>query len=521
MYMRKLFFSIFILIFVCITVVQFKVNLSLRREPPSDKWGKEVLISTGDITDYPQLIKDKDKYIVAHTDGNKIKIIAVDSLGKKLKEKTFEVEGEMTTNVHVVTNGKDLKLSWISSNKIKVMHSLLLDSDFNIIVKESVDNIVDLKQVGNNLLVEGFNDRIVLEDYKSGKSSEVKASQNSMLCGTKLDDKYIVAFLDEYNNFCYFSVKDGIASEPKEVGVMRGTTRVVYYNSAVAIIGDKGYIFGEYRYQSMYGGSKIMEFALDGSGYKTRETSDEEKALSLFNIVSYTEGNDSGTNFMAGGYRPLGKKEEYEDILDLEVRDGYVANTIPASRTRAVSGYPSGFGDTIVFSDVVGIDKSNLYMTSYREDFKKANNTNRTNEYVLALIDTIQSILFVFVYLVAYGALWIIPSFCIASILSLLEYKYTSRTRQLIFIAAYLISFLFKAYFIYSTMFKRFKFFLPQYLTPAVGITAELVISIICCIYAYRKYIVNMQKSAIPISFSPAFLLDSWLTLFLFVPFIK
>lgn len=519
--MRRLIISIFILVFAGITAIQFRENLSLRREPPSSKWAKEVLISSGNITDYPQLIKDSDKYIVAHTDGNKIKIMAVDNLGKKLKEKSFEAEGDMPINVHVVTNGKSLKVSWISSNKVKIMHSLLLDSDFNIIGKESENDIIDLKQVGSNLLVLAFNDRIKLEDYKSGKSSEVIAPQNSMLCGTKSGNKYIVAFLNNDNNFCYFAVKDGIASEPREVGIIRGNSRVNYYNSAVTIKGDKGYIFAEYRYQSMYGVSKIMEFALDGSSYKTRETSDSEKALSLFNIVSYTEGNDSGTNFMAGGYIPLGKKESYEDILDLEIKDGIVARSIPASRTRALSGYPSGFGDTVIFADVVGIDYSNLYMTSYREDFKNANNINRDNEIVLALLDTIQSILYVFVYLVAYGVLWIIPAFCTTSLISLIEYKFTNKNRKLIFIAAYFISVLFKSYFVYNTMFKRFKFFLPQYMTPTVGITAELAISIVCCIYGYRKYIVNMEKNVIPISFSPAFLLDSWLTLFLFVPFMK
>jgi hypothetical protein len=502
--------------------MQYRENLALRREAPSSQWAKEVLLSSGNITDYPQLIKDNSRYIVAHVDGDMIKILSSDNIGKKLVEKSFPSGGEMPRNVHVVTNGEELNLTWMVNDKdMKNMHSLILDNDFNVKHTNIINNVEDLKQVGNNLLIIGFKGTIKLIDYKSGKSSEVYAPLNSLICGAKLDNEYIVAFLNEDSNFNYFLVDNGSASEIKNVGLLKTTSRSNYYNAAVAIEGDKGYVVAEYRYQAMYGGSKVMEFALDGSNYNTRETSNTEKVVSIFNIVSYTERNNDGVKFLAGGYRPLGKKEMYEDILELEIKDGAISNSIPASRTRALSGFPSGYGDTIVFCDVVGTDYSNLYMTSSREDFKIANNINRDNEYVLAFLDTAQGILFTFVYLVAYGVLWIIPSFCIASILSLAEYKYNERHRKIIFLTAYFIAFLFKIYFIYSIMYKKLAYFLPQYFTPVIGIGASLVLSVVCCSYAFKKYTVNMEGNAIPISFSPMLILDSWFTLFLFIPFMK
>jgi hypothetical protein len=519
---KKILISLFIIIFVGITIMQYRENLALRREPPSGQWAKEVQLSSGNITDYPQLIKDEDRYIVAHIDGDMIKILAADNIGKKLIEKSFPAEGEAPRNVHVVTNGEELNLTWIIYDKdMKNIHSLTLDNNFNIKSSSIINNVEDLKQVGNNLLIIGFKNTIKVIDFKSGKSSEVSAPLNSLICGSKLDDEYIVAFLNENNNFNYFLVENGSASEIKKVGLLKATTRSNYYNSAVAIEGDKGYIVAEYRYQGMYGGSKVMEFALDGSNYNTKETSNTEKVVSIFNIMSYTARNNDGVKFLAGGYRALGKKEVYEDILELELKDGVVANSTPVSRTRALSGFPSGYGDTIVFCDVVGVDYSNLYMTSSREDFKTANNINRNNEYVLAFVDTAQGILFTFVYLIAYGVLWIIPSFCIASILSLVEYRYNDRSRKMIFLMTYFIAFLFKLYFIYSIMFKRFRYFLPQYLTPEIGLGASLALSIVCCIYAYKKYTANMENNAVPINFSPMFILDSWFTLFLFIPFMK
>jgi hypothetical protein len=512
----------FIIIFLIITILHYRENLELRREPPSDKWAKEVLLSSGDITDYPQLIKYGEKYIVAHVDRNIIKILSTDNLGNKLQEKTFPSEGDMPRNVHVVTNESEINLMWITNDgDIKNIHSLELDSSFNIKNEDSINNVEDLKQVGNNLLVIGLKNTIRLIDYRLGKTTEISAPSNSMLCGTKSGDKYIVGFLNNFADFCYFLVENGVASEIKEVGVLKENSRVSYYNSAIAIEGDNGYIFAEYRYQGTYGGSKVMEFALDGSSYNTKETADKDRVISIFNVTSYTENNNKGIRFLAGGYRPLGKKESYEDILNLELKNGAIEQSTPISRTRALSGFPSGYGDTIVFCDVVGINKSNLYMTSSREEFKTANNTNRNNEYILAFLDTAQSILFTFVYLIAYGALWIIPSFCIASVLSLIEYKLNNSYRKVTFISAYLFAFLLKAYFIYSIIFKKFRSFIPNNITPAAGIGAILLISIICCIYGYRRYVVNMERNAIALNFSPLFILDSWFTLLLFVPFIK
>ncbi len=520
--MKKLFTILFIFIFVSITIMQYRENLILRREPPSGEWAKEVLLSSGNITDYPQLIKYNDKYVVAHVDGDRIKILTSDNVGKKLSEKIFPARGELPRNVHIVANEEGFNLSWIiSDGDMKNLHSLILDKEFNIKSTSTINNVEDLKQISNDLLVISFNNTIKVIDYKSGKSSEVSAPFNSLVCGTKLNDKYIVAFRSADGDFSYFLVNEGMASEIKHVGLLKEITRTYYDSAAVAIEENKGYIVAEYRYQGMYGGAKIMEFELDGSGYRVRETADKDRVIYIYNIVSYTEGNNSGVKFLAGGYRPFGKKESYEDILNLEVKNGIINNSTPVSRTRALSGFPSGYEDTLVFCDVVGIDYSNLYMTSSREDFKRANNTNRNNEVSLAFLDTSQGILYTFIYLVAYGILWIIPSFCIAAILSLFEYRLSKRSRKSIFIATYFIAFAFKAYFIYTIIFKRFRYFLPHYLTPAAGIGASLIISIICCAYAYKKYIINMERNAISLNFSPLFILDSWFTLFLFVPFIK
>lgn len=504
--------------------MQYSENLKLRREPPSNKWSKEVLLASGNIVDYPQLIKYNEKYVVAYTDGETIYIMAVDNLGKKIIEKSFKVEGDIARSIHVVTDGEKLNVSWITSDKeMKSIYSLILNKKFDVIDRSKIKDVEDLKQVGNDLLVIGFKNTIRLVDYRSGKSFEFEAPLNSMICGTKTGDNYVVAYLNNENNFCYFLVKNGVVTKPKEIGMLGGTTRVSYYNAAIAVEDNKGYILAEYKFQSDFGGSKMLVFDLDGGKHYVRETANKDRVISIFNATSFTDNdpNEKGIKFLAGGYRALGKKQLYKDVLELEARDSVIANSTPISRTRALSGFPSVYGDTAVFCDVIGIDHSNLYMSSYRDDFKKANNTNRSFEYSLAFVDTVQGILFTFVYLVVFGALWIIPSFCTVSILSLIEHRFDDTKRKILFICAYSIALVFKIHFIYTIVFKKFRYYLPSYLTPAIGLGAILIISILCCIYCYKKYSSDLHKNTIAVSFSTMFIIDSWYTLFLFVPFIK
>jgi hypothetical protein len=175
----------------------------------------------------------------------------------------------------------------------------------------------------------------------------------------------------------------------------------------------------------------------------------------------------------------------------------------------------------VVFCDSVKEGKTKLYMTSTREDFKKANNGPRSNEYIQAAVDLFQSFIFSFVYMLSYGAVWIIPSLCIVSLITLINYKLRNNQRKFTFIFAYFLSFLVKAFFIYFIIYSRFKAFLPSYMTLEAGIGAILLISVVCCLYAFKGYTSDMEKSAMPVSFSPAFLIDSWITLFLFVPFLR
>lgn len=518
--MKKILAGVLIVILAAITIMQYIEALKIRQQPPSEKWAKEALIDTGDITDYPQIIKYKDNYVVAHNDGSKIKILMCDNLGKKIKEKAFDGEGQNVSSAHLVTNGDQIDLVWLSYAKpTRNAHIIRLDKDFNVIDKNIINDVGDLKQAGNDLLIIGYKDKIELRDYTSGKVTMVDAPDNDLITGTKIKDKYYISFQDQYGDFQYLTVDYGVPSSLKPAGALKGTVKVGYYNTAMGVQGDKGFIIAEYRYEAQYGYAKLMEFSLIDGTYKIREIADKKKLLQFYNIVSYTYSDDS--KFMAGGTRSFGKKFSMPDILEITAENGIVASQLAISRTPEVSLYPTGYGDTVVFCDSVKEGKAKLYMTSTREDFKKANNGPRSNEYTQAFVDLFQSFIFSFVYMLSYGAAWIIPSLCIVSLITLLNYKLRNKQRKFTFILAYFLSFLVKTFFIYSIIYSRFKPFLPSYMTLEAGIGAILLISVVCCLYAFKGYTSDMEKSAMPVSFSPAFLIDSWITLFLFVPFLR
>ena len=103
---KKVFTILLVVFFTAIAAFHFTLNFSRRNGPPSNEWSKEVLISTGNIQSNPSLIRYKDNYIVAHSDGDKIKVLSVDKLGKKLEEKTFNANGAEPQSTNVLTEGK-------------------------------------------------------------------------------------------------------------------------------------------------------------------------------------------------------------------------------------------------------------------------------------------------------------------------------------------------------------------------------------------------------------------------------
>lgn len=515
---KRTFFILLALVFCAIIAFHFNLNYNKVSKAPSDKWGKEVSISSGNIQGTPALIKYKNNYIVAHNDGNNIKILSIDKYGKKTAEKTFSAKGTMPTSVNIFSDGKDLYLYWlISDNGKKFAYDMKLDEKFNVLSEDTYEGVYNLTHIESNVMVLGYIDNIKVIDLNTNKSFSVKVEEPSYIAGTKNKDSYIISFNSKDTGFKYFTFKDGVSSEIKDAGNVTETTTVAFSDSALIADNDFGYIFVEYRSKGEPFGAKVIKFPLNKQGKSEiyEYSIDNNKAI-ISNIVPYI--TDGSAEFMAKATVAYDKKREYEQVAEFNITNG---NKItPVSRTREVSMYPAVYEDMAVFCDISGEKQFNVYVTSKSEEFKKFNSNAGAAETKLALIDTLQAVMYSLVYVITYGMIWIIPTVLMVAIYTFFEYGIKAKNKKIWFIFIYSAFAVLKLLSIRFISYRKYISYMPEFMPAWLGLFLCAAISLLCGIYAYKSYSKNIDNSIGIVSFSLPMLFDSILTLLLMVPFI-
>lgn len=518
---KRVFIVILSFLFIAISIFQYSLNHKKRIKPPSSTWSKEVLISSGNITTAPSILKYNGNFLVAHNDNSSIKLLCLDTLGRKNKEKSFSAETTLPTNIEIFTDNEFIYLNWFKSDdKSKSLNTLKLDKNLNLIEKYEKKQIKERIKLDDHIMAVSYDNIIEIIDLKSNKNTIIKTEfAPSCIAGTKHKDQYIISYMEGTQGVKYFCVKDGLASGIKLAGKVVDTSKIHYYSSALSTDDKNAYMILEYDFKSESTGQKLLTFSLDKEEYLVIDYTEKINGGPFSNAISFK--SNKAAKFLISGGRVYEKKEFYSDILEITVDDKQVSNIIPISRSRQVSMYPAVYGDTVIFCDFISSDSLNVYMVSSREDFKVANNINRKSEAILALSDTFEGWMFSVVYIIAYGSLWILPSICIASLASMFEYKLSDKKRKLLFLFIYSLIVLIKCYSVYNISFVNYAFFSPEFITFPIGFALTIMVSIPCCIYAYKKYAENLQHNVIALSLSLPLIIDSLLTLYIFVPFIK
>jgi hypothetical protein len=515
---KKIFTILLTIFFVAITAFHFTLNFNKRNEPPSTEWSKEVLISTGKVQGNPSLIKFKGNYVVAHSDGDKIKVLLLDKLGKKLEENTFDANGAEPLSTSVLSEGKEIYIYWtISENGKKIVYNVRLDDKFNILEDTKIDGVDEIITIGESIIALNYKDKIGVTDLSTGKSYSVPVEGAEALSGAKNRLGYIISFKQKSGEFKYFTIINGEASKLKAAGKLEDVSSIAYVSSALTADDSFAYLMMEYRSKGEFGGTRVIKFSLKEEGkfevddFKVNKSKEEILNISTY----YAEG---AAKFLAGKEVPYDKKHYYQDIVEYDMTNP--GEFVPLSRSKELSMYAAGVEDTAIFCDVVGKDMFNIYMTSKNEEFKKAHNNLRFSDVKLALIDTVTGLLYSFVYIVPYGALWVIPTIGVISVYSILEFKFSLKKKKIGFILIYLTYFIFKSIGIRSVTFKRFGGLLPEFMSFQLSLIVSLAISLLCGIYAYVKYTKGHESNIGAISISIPMVYDSILTLMVVVPFI-
>ena len=124
---------IFFAIIVTTLGFHYKYRLGIRKQPPSEKWSKEVIVSNGNIKARPGIEKFNENYFIVHNDESKLKVIKVDDLGTKLKEIEIDGESEFISSIEMYNKEGNIFLSWIYNKKgIKNLVTVKLDEELNI-----------------------------------------------------------------------------------------------------------------------------------------------------------------------------------------------------------------------------------------------------------------------------------------------------------------------------------------------------------------------------------------------------
>jgi len=109
----------------------------------------------------------------------------------------------------------------------------------------------------------------------------------------------------------------------------------------------------------------------------------------------------------------------------------------------------------------------------------------------------------------------------IVSLVALIEYKLNKRLRKIIYFVVYGIIFTIKFYFINKAFHISRVNFLPSYYNSAVGFLCMFIISLLCALYGYGKYKKDLEYNVIALRIPSALIVDSIVTLMLYVSFIK
>jgi hypothetical protein len=516
---KKSFTILLAAFFIAIAAFHFALNFDRRNNPPSGEWAKEVLISSGNVLSNPSLIKYEDKYIVAHSDGDKIKILSIDKLGNKLQEKQFKANGAEPLSTNAVTNGKEIYLYWIISEAgSKAIYNVRLDSSLNILEESRIHGVKDIIAIGENVTAIQYSDnKIGVTDLKTGKSYSVTANDAEFLSGAKNKEGYTISFKEKSGEIKYFTIANGEASKLKTAGKLDDVSSIAYVSSTLTVDDTFGYLMMEYRYKGDFGGTKLIKFPLKEVGKpEIDDFKINNSKVEVLDVIPYYD--EGSAKFLARKTRPYDKKRYYEDIVEYNLTNP--EDFILVSRTKELSIYPAVVEDTVIFCDVIDKDKFNIYMTSKNEDFRKAHDSTRSSEAKLTLIDTISGLLFSIVYIIPYGALWIIPAIGAISLYTVFEYKISSKKKRIGFSLIYAAFFIFKSLGIRAISFNRFGRYMPEFMTFELSLIFSLAISLLCGIYAYKKYSDGIESNVGAISLTMPMVYDTILTLMLVVPFI-
>lgn len=513
---KKIYSIVIGVLLVFILIFNYIININIYEKPPSDKWSKEVKIGEGKIRNNPVLINDGNKIIVGYENGNQLCLVETDQVGKKLKEKSYEVNEDFIMDITLVKSKDGYLFNFRSTEKsIGYIGTLVLDKDLNKIDERKITNVNAMYQLEDNLLLISYDDRLELINTETSYKTFINIGKLNMISAVKNKDGYFVSLLQDERNFKAIYIKDNKFKEIKDVIKIERRDGLTYTNLACSQDDKYGYILLEQRYKSEFMGTRVIQFDLNGDEANLKELKVNNSKYIYNNIGIYSE---EGARFLATTERIFGGKDIQENIVDYVIKDGEVKYFDYATRLRNLCIYPYINDEMMTFISFNEDDKYNVNLASTKEDFKKVNNIPRSSEYITSFITMLQGILYALAYIFVYGLRWIIPSLVLVGVTSFFDYSINTSKRLKLFICIGIVSTILKTINIISVVYTKYSYAIPDVIASKfIGIVICVIISFFSYALGYEIYKKDLDNVTM-IPFSIGLLIDTILTLLIFVP---
>lgn len=533
------FYTIISGIIIAIFCFHYSLNYKEAIKPPSEKWGKEVFLSQGDITEFPDIIEYKGKYVVAHQDGDIINVMLVDKLGRKIRESQFISSGTEPKDIDIITDNKNIYINFLLTGADKsTIEILKLDDDLNLVDRNIINDVITKIKVSENILAIFYDGYVEIKDYLLNKTFKANIEDNVRLpASAKYKNKYILGYMVGLDEFYYICIEDGKVTEPKLGGNLFEISKVTFKNVAMAVDEENIYVLIEYTFEGKEFKFNLLSFPMNSEknssygpfGFKTEaEEINANYDVDMGTVATY---NEEPATFLVSTSRIAEKSKSQTDIVKMKISQEKKDQSDkalfrgefeePLSRSKKVSINPVNCKDAVVFIDSIEIGKANLYITSKDSEFISENSGNRKEEAISAFIQTLEGMFFGVVYIASMGLIWIIPGIAIVSLVAPIEHKLSKSLRKIMYFVIYGITFIIKFYFINRAFHISRVNFLPSYYNSAIGFLCMFIISLLCALYGYDKYKKDLEYNVIALRIPPVLIIDSIVTLMLYVSFIK
>lgn len=517
-------FFIFILLFLFFIVgYQVQQQVKIMKQPPSKKWGKEIYISSGKISRNMQLIKYGGNYVLLHNDDFNFKVILFDSLGNVIKEKTIKSQS-MSEIYDFALNLKNniIILNAVTEDDgIACLKTFKLNDNLEIISskKSDLSSIAGFHYIDENVFVTStfandessafptcYNHNINIYDCRTDKVEKIELSMKiDEVTGIEIDHGYIIVYHGEDNFFYYFTYNNGEVSEPKPFLEYKKGITFSYEQPVLASDNNNFYLMFQKIKQGGYNSTLLTQVNL-----KNNQVSQHDfKRLPMNNVKGFAS-QDGATYIYTSPFN--------NQVVDMTIKDGQIVEKSFVSRLAPLNINSYVCDEVAVFAKFERTDFYNVYVSSTGGDFKIKNNTLRKVDIKMALQKELKGLLNVIIYIFLLGTTWFLPLFAVASIYSSFSYKLANKNKIKSYVVFSIMGIIYKTLVVFNHYYADNLISYGILMNSILGVIISAIISISIYGYYFYKYTENTEGIFV-IRLLPPLLLDTIITLILFVPF--